>query len=105
MQIRISLFRSIFRCLGAFMLAVPLLAAAAYPERPIRLIVPFPPGGGTDAAARVIAKSLSAQMKQQVVVDNRPGAAGSIGAQAVVDSAPDGYTLFFALTCPMAFHP
>lgn len=100
--IKISLFRSV--CLGAFMFAVPLLAGAAYPEKPIRLVVPFPPGGGTDAAARVIAKSLSAQMKQQVVVDNRPGAAGAIGAQAVVDSAPDGYTLFFATTGTLAIN-
>lgn len=96
--------RYIFQCLCAFALAVPLLAAGDYPEKPIKLIVPFPPGAGTDAAARLIANALTAQMKQAVVVENRAGAGGSIGAQAVVDSAPDGYTLFFATTGTLAFN-
>jgi len=82
----------------------PLAAGAQYPERPVKLVVPFPAGGGTDAAARIIANAMSEQMGQQMVVENRGGAAGAIGAQAVVDAAPDGYTLFFATTGTMAIN-
>jgi tripartite-type tricarboxylate transporter receptor subunit TctC len=84
--------------------ALPLAAAAQYPDKPVKLIVPFPPGGGTDAAARLVANAMSAELKQQMVVENRGGAAGAIGAQAVVDSAPDGYTLFFATTGTLAIN-
>src|SRR5262249_23964606 len=67
--------------------------AQAYPNRNIRLIAPFPAGGGTDSAARIIAARLSELLGQQVVVDNRPGAGSNIGAEAAARSAPDGYTL------------
>src|SRR5215470_10461911 len=70
--------------------------AQAYPNRTIRLIAPFPAGGGTDSAARIIAARLSELLGQQVVVDNRPGAGSNIGAEAVARSAPDGYTLLLA---------
>ncbi len=69
------------------------LAQQGYPTKPIRLIVPFPPGGQTDVVARVVAQKLSEAFGQQVVVDNRPGAAGNIGVEIAVNSIPDGYTM------------
>jgi tripartite-type tricarboxylate transporter receptor subunit TctC len=72
------------------------VCAQDYPARPVRLIVTFTPGGGADTTARIFAERLSDLWKQQVVVENRPGAGGSIGAEAVHKSPPDGYTLFLA---------
>ncbi len=70
--------------------------AAAYPNKPVRWIVPFPPGASNDITARLFAHKMSESMGQQFVIDNRPGAGGSIGAQLVADAAPDGYTLLHA---------
>jgi len=69
---------------------------AAFPTKALRIIVPFPPGGGVDFVARTIAQRLAETLKQQVLVENRPGASGRIGAEAVARSTPDGYTLLLA---------
>lgn len=73
-------------------------AQAAWPERPIRLIVPYSAGGAADSMARLIANDLAARLKQPVIVDNRPGAGGTIGAQAVAQAPADGYTFLFDAT-------
>ncbi|SFU75951.1 Tripartite-type tricarboxylate transporter, receptor component TctC [Methylobacterium sp. 174MFSha1.1] len=88
-------------CLGLSLgllasLAVPETALAAYPDRIIRIVVPFPPGGTTDILARLIADRLDKRFGQHAIVDNRPGASGNIGTKAVAGSAPDGYTLVMA---------
>lgn len=79
--------------------------ASRYPERPIRLLVGFAPGGGTDTTARAIAQRLSAALGQQVVIDNRPGAAGNIAAEIVARSSPDGYTLLMGTIAALAINP
>jgi len=77
----------------AMVAGVPLVHAQAYPSKPIRLILPFPPGGPTDMLGRALAQKLGEQMGQTVVADNRPGAGGNLGIDAAAKSAPDGYTV------------
>src|ERR1700675_4692487 len=85
------------RALAALFLAVfsAGVLAQAYPSRPIRLVVGFPPGGVSDVLARAISARLSQNLGQQVVVDNRPGAGTTIASEFIAKSAPDGYTLYF----------
>jgi len=79
--------------------------AQSYPVKPIRLVLPYPPGGGTDVIARPLAQKLTEQLGQQVIVDNRGGAGGNIGMEFVAKSPADGYTLLFALTAQYAVNP
>jgi tripartite-type tricarboxylate transporter receptor subunit TctC len=80
-------------------------AAAAYPERPIRLIVPFPPGGSTDTVARLVARDAGERLGQQIVIDNRSGASGAIGVEIAARTAPDGYTWVLGTTSTHAISP
>jgi len=79
--------------------------AQEYPTKPIRMIVPLVPGGGTDVAARVTGQKLTERWAQQVIVDNRPGAGGNIGAEIVTRAAPDGYTLLVTNPGPIVVNP
>ncbi len=87
------------------LLAVPGLQAQSFPTKPIRLVVPYGPGGATDILGRAIAQKLSEGLSQPIVVDNKPGASGSIGTDYVAKSAPDGYTLIMATIGSQAINP
>lgn len=96
--------------LGRLLLAVAFTATAgsalaAYPDRPIRIVVGFPAGQATDVIARVAARKLQDALGQPVIVDNKPGAAGIIGTEAVVKAVPDGYTLLVGSSGPLAINP
>src|SRR5207342_3486311 len=102
-----SSLRSAMWVLIAMACAMPAQAQidAAWPARPLRLIVPFAPGGTTDTIARLVARELTKPLGQQVVVENRPGAGALIGTEAVLKLPADGYTLFFATISSMAVQP
>jgi tripartite-type tricarboxylate transporter receptor subunit TctC len=91
----------------AVLIALPAPDATAedYPARPVTLIVPFPPGGSTTIMARIVAERMSASLGQQVIVDNRGGAGGTIGTRAAAKSAPDGYTMVLGYTGTLAIAP
>ena len=92
----------VFVCLLAF---IGGAGAAGYPSRAITLIVPYPPGGGVDAMARVVAAKLTESLKQQVIVENKAGGGGTIGTRIVAQAAPDGYTLMLGHTGTISINP
>lgn len=97
--------RRFFAAMAAVLaLGTSLHAAAAWPDRPIRLVVPWPAGGSSDAAARLVARHLSERLKQSIIVDNKAGASGNIGAAEVAKAAPDGYTLLLS-SGPFSINP
>ena len=104
MRIAFALSRSAFLFIALCALSAPALAQT-WPEKPVKLIVNFPPGGVADTLARNIAPSISEAIKQPVVVENRPGANGSIGADAVAKSTPDGYTFLVTSGGAMTVDP
>ncbi len=91
--------------LGAALLSTATLAQAAFPDKPLKLIVPFPAGGAADVMARGMAQRLGAELGQTIVIDNRGGAGGQTAAEAAAQAAPDGYTLFFATMGTLAINP
>lgn len=97
--------RMLIRALAAWLVVIGTAAAQSYPTKPVKLIVPFPPGGNTDIVGRLIADKLSTSFGQQVYVENRGGAGGTIGAEAAAKSPNDGYTLFFSTTGTLASAP
>ena len=86
-------------------IALPLSAQAQYPDRPIKLVVPFAPGGVTDTSGRVVAEALSKRLGQAIVVENKAGASGNIGAQLAAGSPPDGYTLLLGFDGSIVINP
>ena len=87
------------------LLAAPAAAQDAWPAKPVRLVVPSSPGGGTDLYARLLAQTLGDALKQPFIVDNKPGASGNIGAEAVAHAAPDGYTFLVSANPAITINP
>jgi len=95
-------FRIFCICAATLLLNAALSAAQTYPAKPLRIVVPYPAGGGVDITGRAIAQKLAEALGQSVIVDNRPGATGTVGTDYVAKSAPDGYTLLVAGRGPIA---
>lgn len=100
--------RTVLKALGAACLAayaISGVAADEYPARPVRLVIPFTPGGGSDSLGRMLAQKLSETFKQNFIVENKPGAGGSIGSRDVAGAAPDGYTLLIGTSSTHGINP
>jgi tripartite-type tricarboxylate transporter receptor subunit TctC len=101
--------KGILRAFAAAVISSVISAAApaqdSWPAKPVRLVVPSSPGGGTDLYARILAQALGDALKQQFVVDNRPGASGNIGGAAAAKSAPDGYTFLISANPAITINP
>ena len=100
-----SLSRTFALAFGALTLCPAAALAQAWPSKTIRMIVPFPPGGGVDYIARIVGKGVSDRLAQQIAVDNRAGGSGIIGLQAMMAAAPDGYTIAAASAGPLVINP
>ena len=99
--------RIVYKALAALALSALATTASAqqYPEKPIRLVIPFPPGGGTDVVARVIAQKLGESTGWTLVADNKPGSGGSVGLSLAGKAAPDGYTIVLAQNANLVINP
>src|SRR5438552_1050962 len=96
-----SLLRAV---LFVLLLAAPAAAQTIYPQKPVRVIVPFPAGGSNDTLCRIVGEKLSSAWNQPVLIDNRPGAGGNVGADIAYRADPDGYTLLCAPPPPLAIN-
>lgn len=105
MKTRFAVPAALLATLLAAALVSPSAMAQNYPNKPLRLIVPFPPGGPTDIVGRMVGQKLADGLGQPVVVENRPGAGGTVGSEAAAKSAPDGYTLLYGSTSTLGIAP
>ena len=97
--------RASLQALSAAAATLALPAWAAWPDKPIKIVVTFPPGGSSDLVARIMAEQLTKKLGQSVIVDNKPGAGGTIGGALVAQAAPDGYTFMLSNSTPIALGP
>lgn len=102
---RSRVLRSLLALAATSLLTGPLLAADAWPSKPIRLVVPYPPGGSSDIIARTIGPLLTQQLKQPVIIENKPGANGNLGADFVAKAQPDGHTILLCDLGALAISP